>query len=333
MTELRCQEVEELLLDYVEGELIAPRQAEVERHLRGCTACAGEQRRIETLRQALREDEPPDPGAAFWRSFPDRVWHAYQTEINRIDAVPAGWGARLRRALAPLEDLFAAPRWVPVAAALVLAVGVGYFVLHAPAPGLDAAAYQARIRSDQNLAALAREAAVELPPPAQFGFAASEGVNYFRLGHWYAEALAYTAGGDTDAARARLDAMTTALTGTAPRLAEQLRGQPSVADLAALEPKLLRVARSRSDRDEVLFRTGVWLANLALAAAAGDAAALRTAAPRLLDLARELEAAQVAPGARRNLHELAELIARDALSEQDRANVRRLVRRVQTVLL
>lgn len=332
MTELRCRDVEEMLVDYLEGELREDQRTDVENHVRGCASCAVARSEFEGLREALRRDTTPDPGTAFWKSFPERVWQAYRAEAK--DKAANELGARWSRVRTALESLMSAPRWVPVAAALLIAIGASYLALRAPVNELDAAAFQARIRSDINMATLAHDAANEVASPNQFGFAQADGsVTYFRLGWWYAESLAYSAGGDVETARARLAAIAAILRAAAPRLADSLGGEPSVRNIAAFEPQLLRVARSTGERDEALFRAGVWLENLALAAAAGDDHALHAAAPSLAVLGHDLERARIPPGAQRDFRELSGILAHTTLSVNDLAEVRRLVRRIQIILM
>ena len=52
---MHCDELKNLLHGYLDGELDLVRSLEIERHLEGCSACAGALRQLEKLRQALQE--------------------------------------------------------------------------------------------------------------------------------------------------------------------------------------------------------------------------------------------------------------------------------------
>jgi len=157
-----------------------------------------------------------------------------------------------------------------------------FFALESPGT-TSIAAFQAKIHNGENLAQLARCSVAPLPAETQFGFsAAAPSVSFFRVGHWYAESLAYAAGGKTDTARQRLVAIATQLGSVPAGLNTLTQGKPSHAHIAALEPELARLAPK--PRDAVLFRTGGQLVNLLLAVAAHDRAMLRGAAPEILRL-------------------------------------------------
>ena len=78
-----CQEVQAQLLEYAEGDLDDSLRAPLHDHIAACLQCQRELEDIEHLRSALLDDDRvPDPGAAFWDKFPDRVWRAYRRELS-----------------------------------------------------------------------------------------------------------------------------------------------------------------------------------------------------------------------------------------------------------
>lgn len=331
MTMRECEGVRERLLDYVEGELSDDQHQMVEYHLHGCRACTDELHEVEQVRAALRPAPASDPGPEFWDGFPQRVWQAYQRERTAAAIQPRY--AIITAVRAKLEQLLVPRVWVP-AAALSLVVGLAV-LLAQQAPGTsDIAAFQARIRSHENLATLARRDSLDPSRANQHGFAApTTRANQFQNGHWYAESLAYAAGGDGAMARARLAALAQSLNTPLPELNALARGEPTRDAIAALEPKLIEQAVRGGPNGGALFLTGGWLRNVALAVGAGDRAALRAAAPEIERLTAQLDREVVAPGALRDLRALGDLIGRQILSEQDLARADRLVRQVQTHFL
>jgi len=328
MKNTACRDAQDQLVEYIEGELDKTQHALLARHLETCADCQKELKEIERLRATLVSEQAPEPGAAFWESFPDRVWRAYQSEQT---AAPRQRGAGLQGLLERLRLALVPPVLIP-ALALSLIVGLAlFFALESPGT-TSIAAFQAKIHNGENLAQLARRSVAPLPAETQFGFsAAAPSVSFFRVGHWYAESLAYAAGGETDTARQRLVAIATQLGSVPAGLNTLTQGKPSHAHIAALEPELARLAPK--PRDAVLFRTGGQLVNLLLAVAAHDRAMLRGAAPEILRLRQELEPLGVAPGAVRNLGALADLLAGSDLAERDYDKAARLIRDTQLILM
>jgi hypothetical protein len=333
MKTMPCQAAQAQLLDYLEGELDDALRAALHEHVASCPRCSGELQEIERLRGALGRERVPDPEAAFWGKFPDRVWQAYRAELTaaRRPSLAARVAETLARARLPRVPGL----WVPVAAILILVLGFTLFIALETPRARDIAAFQAKIQGGKNLALLAQGNIPELPSDHRYGFAAGAGkVNFFLVGHRYAESLAYAAGGDVEAARQRLAAIAESLGAAPGDLAGVARsGSPSLREIAALEPGLVRIAAGAGAREATLFRGGGWLVNLALAVAARDQAALRAAAPEIRRLQHGLEQAEQAPGALRNLGTLAELSASNNLSDRDYTHAARLIRDIQLALL
>jgi hypothetical protein len=323
-----CREVRDQLVEFVEGELDKTRRALLARHLETCVECQKELKEIEHLRNALTRAQVPEPGAAFWENFPDRVLRAYQSEQAPVTAHQPG--SRVQGLLESLRHVLAPPLLIP-ALALSLVIGFAlFFTLEAPVtPGI--ATLQAKIQTSENLAQLTHRSVAELPADSQFGFSAAPSVSFFRVGHWYAESLAYAAGNETATARTRLVAIAAQL-GNAPASLNALtHDNPSRARIAALEPELAQLAKT--PRDTALFRAGGQLVNLLLAAAVHDQALLRGAAPEILRLQQALGPLGMAPGVVRNLNALSDLLAGNALADRDYDQIIKLIRDTQLILM
>ena len=324
-----CRNAHDQLVDSIENELDKTQQQALARHLETCANCRAELKALEHLRESLAHQHVPDPGAAFWESFPDRVWQAHQSQHTATTRRDRDDGLqRLRVWL----QLALTPRFSVVAAtAFTLIVGLTlFFTFESPgAPSI--ATFQANIRDTEGLALLARRSVPELAAENRYGFSATpNSVNFFRVGYWYAESLAYTAGGDIESARRRLAAMTELLGATSPNLSALARDKPSLTHIAAFEPELIRLAAGA--RSTALFQAGGQLVNLTLAVAARDGTILRAAAPDILRLRRTLETAGAPPGALRDLAALAELLAGHDLTEREYAQAAALLRDIQLVL-
>ena len=70
---IRCEETLEEMALALSGEPGGGRSPEVEEHLRGCASCAAEGARLGGVLDALRREQPPDPGPHYWRTFGIRL--------------------------------------------------------------------------------------------------------------------------------------------------------------------------------------------------------------------------------------------------------------------
>ena len=121
-----CAEWEALLNGYLDGELDVAHVMDVERHLAGCPACAGDLARMRQLRRVLAQDD------VRWRAPPalrDSVIEALARERGAATAPPfagpsgVAWLAgRLRAMLPAVQRWSIIPSLAVLAAALLLVV-------------------------------------------------------------------------------------------------------------------------------------------------------------------------------------------------------------------
>jgi hypothetical protein len=169
---------------------------------------------------------------------------------------------------------------------------------------------------------------------------------FVRLGILYADALAALQSGAVEAARHRLDVLTQVVVSlqAPPVLSHYLRemqtvlhrpppADPMVAQFVALfEPLYASVyATDPTSAAWVLFRTGAWLENLALAAAVGDQAAVRQA-PAVQAAHDALRPLHVPDAVLHALAQLRGLVAREPVMAQDLRAIQTLVDTLQQQL-
>jgi hypothetical protein len=150
--------------------------------------------------------------------------------------------------------------------------------------------YQASLRHDQELSALARAHSIPREPTAAFGFAArTEATSFFLLGSLYAKTLAHLHSSNVDAAVQGLtsleqelvalqapSSLTSEVNQAQNRLASQQAPSQEVGEsLARLQPHSEVYAQSRGTEQLVLFQAGTWLVDLSLTAAINNKALLR----------------------------------------------------------
>jgi Putative zinc-finger len=328
MSTMNCESARLLLIDYVEHELDEARRSAFRMHLDACPQCRREVREIEHLRETLEHDRAPDPGAQFWKEFPERTWQTMMATQPR--APRTGLTTRVGGIFARWRDK---PRaWVPALASLALILGLALFFWPHANDTSGIALMQAKIRTPQNLADLARQTAPAISDPNQYGFAPKpDAVNFFRIGHRYAEALAYAGGNDDASALQRLADIAAILGDPSGKIAQVAPDRPMPEQIAALEAALAR--RAGAARQAALFRAGGELMNLALAVAARDQNYLRAALPALRRMRNDLESTGAAPGALRNLEALDVSLDHTALTDGTYAESARLIREIQHALI
>ena len=113
---MKCDEIKQLLMAYLDGELSAEQAAAVQQHLAECPACAREHRLLQRTWEMLLEDEDIEPSPDFARDFWQRVRREAPHEER---AAQPGWNrAGLRRML----------KWAPaLAAGFAIAFAAGWF--------------------------------------------------------------------------------------------------------------------------------------------------------------------------------------------------------------
>jgi anti-sigma factor RsiW len=123
---MNCRDLNELLVDYVDGRLDPAEQRKLERHLEACDNCSALVTDLRTIRAAAFMLDRHEPAPAVWARLQAAV-AAEPAPKGRLLTLPArgNW-----------------PVWLGAAAALVLATIIGLMPLMSrnPAPASDAAA-------------------------------------------------------------------------------------------------------------------------------------------------------------------------------------------------
>jgi hypothetical protein len=168
----------------------------------------------------------------------------------------------------------------------------------------------------------------------------------FVVGTLYVETLAYARGGALDEAVQHMHAIDAALGSTAlpPVLAQYLRAMQPILAAAASSPEVLDTflplfeplyddyARSLGPEAMTLFRLGVWLENMLLAAAANDSAMLRQGdtAQAFRQAMHHLRAPAVV---QEMLAQLSALLAQPTITAKDVTHILTLIQKTQRLLI
>ena len=70
---MRCHEVDDLLMEFMDSGLLAGAAAEVQAHLAGCARCAAARDNLRTALALVHADVVPDPPAGTWERFAEDV--------------------------------------------------------------------------------------------------------------------------------------------------------------------------------------------------------------------------------------------------------------------
>jgi hypothetical protein len=205
--------------------------------------------------------------------------------------------------------------------------------------------FQAQMQPTAALGAVVAARPVPQVPRPVVGFTLHEArPTFVRIGILYADTLAALQSGAVELARQRLDVLLPMVTSlqAPPVLAHSLQAtqtvlqraspaEAAVAQLLALFEPLYAAAYPTDPAARVLFRTGAWLENLALAAAVGDQAAVRQAetAQAVQDALRALH---VPDAVLETLEQLRVLVARPSLTAADLRAIQALVTTLQQQL-
>lgn len=111
-----CNDIQEHLGPYFDGELSPGQRAEIEAHLTGCPACASELEEIRLLADALAPSAPTQ--------VPTDLWSSLERRLGALDPPTVDRSIRLRRT-GPRLLRFPPRLRLASAAAIVLAAGLG----------------------------------------------------------------------------------------------------------------------------------------------------------------------------------------------------------------
>ena len=321
-------------------------------------------------RNDTRDDPPKDPEIFGWFHTLGPPPEGQASPDLRVKVLARISQQRARRRMFAWMPAVGNPAWA-AALAIVLVVSLGLnvwwgiqgFGLRSPgdrraaetrlgdltaAGDLRTYRFQAEMPRVQALGTVVAASPPLQEPAAVVGFtpqAASPA--FFRIGTLYAEALAALQGGAREIAASRLDLLTQALARVqAPRALAQYLGEMKsllhsqryedavVARFLALFEPLYEDAYARDGMTEgvVLFRAGAWLENMSLAAAAGDAAAVKRAGQAVDEVSTALARLRAPREVLEALERLRPLVARQPLTDQEMNAVRTLIRDIQAMV-
>ena len=211
---------------------------------------------------------------------------------------------------------------------------------------LSSHGFQSAITTDKNLAKLAGETDFLGAESVSFGFGAkSPEARFFILGALYSQTLAYLNGGDIKSAAERLKAIEGEFIGLqAPtslyNFVSKTRNMIERGDytrevinefLILFQPFLEDYALASGKDMPLLLHAGSWLVDFGLAAAGRDEVMLRQSA-KLRYLTEEMKRMDAPKGVVDSMQELAEITAKDEISDRDVKKILKLVQDIQTVL-
>jgi hypothetical protein len=208
--------------------------------------------------------------------------------------------------------------------------------------------FQAEMTRIHDLGAVVAAAPPLQDPTVVMGFTPQAALtDFFRIGTLYAEALATLQGGTVEVASRRLDLLMQALARVqAPHVQTQYLDEVKTMlhrrqhedevlarFLALFEPLYEDVyATDGGTESLLLFRAGTWLENMYLAAASGDAAAVKRGGQAVDEVRSTLARLRAPRGVLEAFERLRPLVARQPLTDRDMQAVRILVQDMQTML-
>lgn len=208
--------------------------------------------------------------------------------------------------------------------------------------------YQSAIEnaSGRSLGEIAKEQSAVGEDEESFGFAEkSEEAKFFLIGSLYSEAIAYVRSGDLKSAAERVKGIEQQFiilrvprslynyTSRMRSILETGKYDAKAAGemLSLLQPFIEDWARGLSEDKLTLFKTGLFLFDMSLAAAAGGIGLLRQA-ETLKYYTEEMERMDAPEGVMKSLESITKIVGKESISERDVQEVLKLVKRIQSVL-
>lgn len=205
---------------------------------------------------------------------------------------------------------------------------------------------QSLISSDEPLGKLALANSLMSEKATQMGFAAkSPEAKLFLIGSYYSEALALNKSHDNDEALKRIVAIKNMLielgapaglysyvTHLESLMLHKEKSEEMIADyMSMMQPLLDDYAQSLSADKHTLFRTGTWLVDMGLAAAAGDVSLLKQD-DRIGSIIADMKRMDAPKGAQDALEEIKQISSKQDVDKHDAKKILSLVKKMQSVL-
>ena len=210
----------------------------------------------------------------------------------------------------------------------------------------DASAFQADIRSENDLGTLAKKHVSLGDPAVTFGFAAkSVESKYFIIGSLYSEALAYLRSNQFDLAAKRLESIEEEfinlqipsslynyISKTRNMLERKKYSKEVLEDFLALfQPFYEDFAKNQGSDKLTLFRAGSWLVNMGLTAAAKDTVMLAQA-DKAQYFTKELKRLNAPKGVLNAFEQITQIAGKEKITRKDARTILKLVKEIQGVL-
>jgi anti-sigma factor RsiW len=155
---LRCDEIEEFLYLYEDGELDQKEKTKVEEHIRTCPNCSKKLADLKLIRAEVKEKKVPQPPETYWESFAQRV----REKIERKTKV--SFGQRFSHFLKTVFSYSPAEiKWATaIASVILLFVVVKLFVSYEK---MDVTTIQQRIKVERTTTPREETPNVEIKTP------------------------------------------------------------------------------------------------------------------------------------------------------------------------
>ncbi|MFA5908311.1 MAG: zf-HC2 domain-containing protein [Vicinamibacterales bacterium] len=150
---MNCSDLNEALVDFVDGRLAPAEQRNVERHLEGCDNCSALVTDLRTIRAAAFMLDRHEPRAETWTRLQAAV-AAEPSPKGRLLTLPARGRRLVRRSPGEGRNW---PVWLGAAAALVLATVIGLMPLMNRATDPNGAATEAAAEPEISVESVAAE--------------------------------------------------------------------------------------------------------------------------------------------------------------------------------
>lgn len=281
---MNCEETQQLIFDFIDGELDADHTKQFLLHTEQCKQCQTELLALQQTVTHVTASKVPPPDDAFFNAFPDQVLNEFKAQQSH---------AQVERPIEEklgliqlLQNWWLGNSWPNLAAqAMLLFVTIGgtfFIVKEASTPSFDSAPLYAQVQNNPALLSYINENNLNTKAN-NFGFVDKPltAISY-TVGKLYSEALTMVAAEQYNAATEKvlnisqiLDKQANAklkekLSNQAHALNNKTSKQQKIASLNTLHSQIKSLLRQNGDYHAILLLTGSWLVDLKVAATLGS---------------------------------------------------------------
>lgn len=366
MSSVKCEQVNSLLIDFIELELPYDEDENVKQHLEQCNTCNTEYNRLRTMLNKIHKIPVHEPGEKFWNEFPEKVLSevrhakAKQTTADIIDFYRSKHVPETKApssltlepqpfSVSRLSNRARISASMAIAATLLLVINIVTFSPKSDGLWFDPLPFIAKLSYQTDVTVIANKLTSQSNSTVGYGFIDQQmsSINAFDIGALLAESMILVHVNKNSQARENVSRLfeylqvqgvplnvSTYLGQTIEALDQEKPAKSQLKLLSGFQSEFENYIIGKNYNHLMLFRTGLWSLNIGIAAAERNEQLLRAVykSGEIQYLQKAYSRINVAPGVNKSLQDIAEKISNRPMSDRDFRSIEKSIENLQSLL-